>query len=251
MIFKDLHSQKHPLLIANVWDVPSARVAERLGFQAIGTSSSAIAQLLGYSDGEEMSFSELEYMVQRIASSTQIPLTVDLEAGYSREPQKIVHHIGRLNAHGVVGINLEDSIVVDGQRKLLNSSDFAHTLAEILHGLKEAEIDVFVNVRTDTFILLEEALGKTLERAEKYTDEGADGIFVPCITDEMEIKELVESTILPINVMCMPQLPDFETLERIGVKRISMGNFLFDHMYQQYEQTLGMVQSSKSFKNVF
>ncbi|MGC4128346.1 MAG: isocitrate lyase/phosphoenolpyruvate mutase family protein [Bergeyella sp.] len=43
MKFKNLHNQKKPLLIANVWDVQSVKIAEELNFQAIGTSSAAIA----------------------------------------------------------------------------------------------------------------------------------------------------------------------------------------------------------------
>jgi 2-methylisocitrate lyase-like PEP mutase family enzyme len=95
MEFKNLHNQDKPLLIGNVWDVPSAKTAEKLNFKAIGTSSFAIAALLGYNDGEEMEFSELEYFVKRIASNTKLPLSVDLESGYSRDPKEIANNIKR------------------------------------------------------------------------------------------------------------------------------------------------------------
>ena len=65
MTFKELHQQETPLLICNVWDVASAKTAEKLGFKAIGTSSAAIATLLGYDDGENMSFEELYYVDYR------------------------------------------------------------------------------------------------------------------------------------------------------------------------------------------
>jgi len=96
MDFKNLHKNENPVLICNVWDVESARLAQKLNFKAMGTSSGAIATMLGYQDGEEMSFDELEYIVERITSSTAIPLSVDLEAGYSREPGEIADHIRRL-----------------------------------------------------------------------------------------------------------------------------------------------------------
>ena len=124
------------MLIGNVWDVPSAKTAERLNFQAIGTSSSAIAELLGYNDGEEMTFSELEYFVKRIAMHTNLPLSVDLESGYSRKPKEIMDNIKRLWDLGVVGINIEDSIV-DENRKLLNADDFSKTLANIREELEK------------------------------------------------------------------------------------------------------------------
>ncbi len=109
--FKALHYQKTPLLIGNVWDVASTRIATKANFKAIGTSSAAIASMLGYQDGEVMDFSELLYIVQRISVNTKLPLSVDLESGYSRNPLVITEHIRQLAAVGVVGINLEDSIV--------------------------------------------------------------------------------------------------------------------------------------------
>lgn len=251
MKFKDLHNQEKPLLIGNVWDVPSAKTAEKLNFQAIGTSSSAIASILGYNDGEEMEFSELEYFVKRIALNTKLPLSVDLESGYSREPKEIFNHIKRLTKLGVVGINIEDS-VVNEKRELLDVNTFATTLKEIKELLEKENNPIFINVRTDTFILLKKnRIEETKKRIELYEKAGANGIFVPCIEDESDIKLVTNHTTLPINVMCMPNLPDFETLKNLGVKRISMGNFIFDKMYNHFEKTTEIVIKKQSFKSIF
>jgi 2-methylisocitrate lyase-like PEP mutase family enzyme len=251
MKFKNLHNQAKPLLIGNVWDVPSTKTAEKLNFQAIGTSSSAIASLLGYNDGEDLEFSELEYVVKRIALNTNLPLSVDLESGYSRKPKEIVNHIKRLADLGVVGVNIEDSIV-NKTRTLLNADDFARTLTEIKEHLDKENLDVFINVRSDTFILLpENVLKETIFRVQLYENVGADGIFIPCIEKESDIKTIVNSTNLPLNVMCMPNLPDFETLAQLGVKRISMGNFMFNKMYVQFEETMKTILEQKSFKTLF
>lgn len=251
MEFKKLHYQDKPLIIANIWDVPSVKTAEKLNFQAVGTSSSAISSLLGYNDGEEMKFSELEYFVKRIASNTNLPLSVDLESGYSREPKEIVNHIKRLVELGVVAINIEDSIVNKG-RELLDAEDFAKTVGEVKEHLEKENIDIFINVRTDTFILLQEnIIAETKRRIHLYQNAGANGIFTPCIVNKIDIKNIVDSTNLPINVMCMPNLPDFETLTNLGVKRISMGNFLFDHMYSQFEKTTKDIITNKSFNPIF
>ena len=251
MKFKNLHNQNKPLIIANVWDVPSAKIAEKLAFKAIGTSSSAIASILGYNDGEEMEFSELEYFVKRIALNTKLPLSVDLESGYSREPTEIVNNIKRLVKLGVVGINIEDSIV-NNKRELLNADGFAKTLSKIKRLLKKENVDIFINVRTDTFILLQEnRIEETTKRIELYEKAGADGIFVPCIENESDIQKIVKHTSLPINVMCIPNLPNFETLKNLGVKRISMGNFIFDKMYNQFEKTTQNVLKKQSFNSIF
>ena len=251
MEFKNLHSQDKPLLIGNVWDVPSTKTAEKLNFQAVGTSSSAIASILGYNDGEEIEFSELEYFVKRIALNTNLPLSVDLESGYSRKPKEIANHIKRLVELGVVGINIEDS-VVNEKRILLDANSFAQKLTEIKDHLEKENIDIFINVRTDTFILLQEnVIEETKNRIQLYQSAGADGVFIPCAEKKNDIKTIVDSTNLPINVMCMPNLPNFEILTELGVKRISMGNFLFDKMYDEFRQTTKAVIDQQSFNSIF
>jgi len=251
MTFKNLHNQNDPLLICNVWDVASAKIAEKLDFQAIGTSSAAIATLLGYKDGENMSFSELSYLVKRIIANTKLPLTVDLESGYSRESSEIAAHIKKLADLGVVGINIEDSIV-NKERTLLNAQKFAKTISTIKRKLKNDKIDIFLNVRTDVFLLgHSNAVDETKKRMHFFEEAGADGIFIPCIEKENDIKKITESAKLPINIMCMPNLPDFEKLKKLGIKRISMGNFLFDYMINSFEQTLSEVVNSQSFNPIF
>ena len=251
MQFKNLHNQKTPLLIGNVWDVPSAKTAKKLNFRAIGTSSAAIATLLGYEDGEKMEFSELEYFVKRIALSTNLPLSVDLESGYSRHPEKIANHIKRLVHIGVVGVNLEDSIV-ENSRTLLDADDFSKTLSKVNELLEKENIEIFLNVRTDTFLLgCSNAIKETKKRIRLYENAGANGIFIPCMEDASAIREIVNYSNLPINVMCMPNLPDFDILNDLGVKRISMGNFLFDNMYSQFEKTTERIVNQRSFKSIF
>lgn len=251
MNFKNLHQQTSPLLLCNVWDVASAKIAEKLNFSAIGTSSSAIATMLGYNDGEEIPFAELAYVVQRIASGTKLPLSVDLESGYSQEPQQIADHIRQLKNWGIAGINIEDS-VVSKQRTLLEAEQFSKTLSQVKATLRKNKVDIFINVRIDTFIVpSHDVIKETARRIQMYQNAGADGIFVPYVIEEKDIVRLVNSTHLPLNVMCMPDLPDFRRLSELGVKRISMGNFLFDKMCECFETVTARVANEQSFKSIF
>lgn len=251
MNFHQLHEQDYPLLIANVWDVPSAKIAEKLGFQAIGTSSAAIATMLGYQDGEEISFTELEYIVSRIADNTKLPLTVDLESGYSRDPLIVSDHIKRISDLGVVGINIEDSVVND-QRRLLDSEAFSTFLQDIKESLQKQNIDIFINVRTDTFLLnIANKIEETIKRMNQYEQAGANGIFIPCLEKESEIREIMKNTSLPMNIMCMPGLQNFKKLQELGVKRISMGNFIYDNMYKKLESDLMNIKKNDSFESIF
>ena len=250
--FKMLHKQNTPLHIGNVWDVNSAIMLENRGYKAIGTSSAAIAMSLGYEDGEEMSFDELFHIVKAIKAKTSLPLTVDLEAGYSRDPNIISKNIVRLSALGVVGINLEDSIVISGSRQIVDADEFSETIKLIKMDLEKKAIEVFLNVRTDSFIMgLENALKQTITRSMLYEKAGADGLFVPRVTDEKEIKKIVESTSIPVNVMAMPDLPIFSKLHQLGVKRISSGTFLYNKASNCLGDILESIEENQSFSPLF
>lgn len=250
--FKELHNQTKPLIIGNVWNVQSAKVYEKLNFQAIGTSSAAIAHSLGYEDGEQMPFSDLLFIVERIRKSVSIPVSVDIEFGYGNTAAEIANTIISLEKLGVAGINIEDSLIENGERKLKDNLQFSQLLREVKSILTQQGISIFINVRCDAFLLnIPNTLQVATERIKKYEQAGADGIFLPCITKESDIATLVLQTKLPLNVMCMPDLPNFETLEKLGVKRISMGNFLNGYAYTSLENMTKKILAEQSFNPLF
>lgn len=250
--FKKLHQTKEILHIGNVWDLQSALIFEKQNYKALGTSSLAIANSLGYEDGEEMSFEQLLIIVQQIISKIDIPLSVDIEGGYSRDIKKIVDNIISLYKIGVVGINIEDSIVVNGTRQILFGNEFVTILKSVKEMLKERHIDIFINVRTDYFIMgLDNPLEETIKRVKLYEQNGADGIFVPCIVEIEDIKKIVKSTTLPINIMTMPNLLSFDMLENAGVKRVSQGPFIYNNIMEYFENRLKTITKDNSFQSLF
>jgi 2-methylisocitrate lyase-like PEP mutase family enzyme len=250
--FKELHHHTKPLIIGNVWNVQSANVCEKLNFQAIGTSSAAIAYSLGYEDGEQMPFSDLLFIVEKISKSVTLPLSVDIEFGYGNTAIVIANNIISLEKMGVVGINIEDSFFENGERKLKDSLQFSQLLQEVKYILTQQGISIFINARCDAFLLnLPKAQLVATERIKSYEQSGADGLFLPCITKESEIATIVSQTKLPLNVMCMPELPNFETLEKLGVKRISMGNFLNGYASTSLENMTSKILTEQSFNVLF
>lgn len=252
MDFTALHYQEKPLVIANVWDAPSAIASQQAGFQALGTSSAAIANMLGYADGEVMAFDELLYIVRRIRAVSSLPLSVDMEAGYADNPEDIVAHLCQLAALGVVGVNLEDSRIIKGVRTLDNPEVFRQRLSAVRSGLSAKGCPLFINARTDAFLLnLPDALNVTLSRITCYETDGADGLFVPCVSDVQDIAALVQHTSLPLNVMCVPGLADFATLGKMGVRRISMGNAVHCAIQGTLNTLLLTLHQQQSFAGVF
>src|SRR5581483_265673 len=78
-LFRRLHHEPPPLVLANAWDVASARIVERAGARAIATSSAAVCWALGYRDGQEIPRDEMLGWVGRIVRAVDLPLTADLE----------------------------------------------------------------------------------------------------------------------------------------------------------------------------
>ncbi len=248
-MFKTMHTASKPLVICNVWDVASALIAEQTGFLAIGTSSAAIARSHGLDDGENIEFEEILSAVKAIAQATDLPLSVDIESGYGDTPQAIYENITELVNAGVVGINIEDSAVDNRERRLCDLMMFSQTLRKVKSMLNKANLKVFINVRIDTFLMnVKEPLK---ERIQAYQQAGADGVFLPCIKGTDDIKAVVDSTLLPINVMCVPELPNFKELEALGVKRISMGDFLYEAMLSSLQKNLITIKREQSFRTLF
>ena len=247
--FKALHYKETPFLLGNVWDAISTRTYEKLGYPALGTSSAAIASMLGYEDGEQMPFDFYLSIIKRIAANTNLPLSVDLEAGYGSDAAAVASNVKSLIKCGVVGINLEDSHVVDGKRSLRYAEEFASKLKEITERLNGAEL--FINLRIDTFLLqVSDPIQETKRRIDLYKNY-IDGVFLPCIVDEAAIKSITDSTDLPLNVMSMPDLPDFKTLQALKVKRISSGNFLQDHIMNVLKDQATSIHENQSFRSLF
>ncbi len=241
--FCDLHNRIKPLVIANAWNAKSAQIIEKNGFDAIATSSGAIADSLGYEDGEKIPFVELLYILQRIKSCTSIPLSVDLERGYTNNLNDLNDNIQKLIDIGVVGINLEDS---EGEEVYLKK------LSSIKNYLEKTSQQLFINARTDGFLLkLPSPLETTLKRAKLYQDAGADGLFVTAIQDTNMIKEITAATSLPVNVVGVPKLSSIETLTECGIKRISMAGFLYRATYNQLETVVKNIKTENSFAPLF
>ncbi|TSJ41066.1 isocitrate lyase/phosphoenolpyruvate mutase family protein [Mucilaginibacter corticis] len=241
--FYQLHQQPGPFLLANAWNAKSAQLIEAAGFPAIATSSGAIADALGYPDGEQIPFEELLYIIKRIKASTQLPLSVDVERGYSSDLSVIADNISQLLDTGVAGINIEDA---EGEAIYLKK------LEGIKNYLSKTGRQLFINARTDVFLQkLPAPLETIIRRAKLYREAGADGLFVTGIADPSVIKEIAVNVALPLNIVGNLKLASVEALGAAGVKRISMAVIPYRAAYRHLEQTLGAVINEQSLAPLF
>jgi 2-methylisocitrate lyase-like PEP mutase family enzyme len=220
-LFHRLH-EAGLLVLPNAWDAGSARLIESLGARAIATSSAAVAWSHGYPDGDLLPVPLLVATVEEIARTVVIPISVDVEGGYSADPAGVAETVSAVIGAGGVGINIEDGNA--GPDLLCAKIERAKAAGERLG------VNLFVNARTDVYLRnlapAERKVEETLARAERYRDAGASGIFVPGVTASDEIRTIASGVRLPMNVLARPGLPPASALAALGVRRLSAGSWL-------------------------
>ena len=226
--FRSLHDVGRLLILPNAWDAASARLVAGCGAEAIATTSAGVAWAHGHRDGGGLPPRLLEATVADIVRAVDLPLTVDLEQGYTDDPGAAGDRIAAAAQAGAAGINIEDGT---GAPALLCAKIEAGRRA-----LARAGLDLFINVRTDVYLRglapSGRAAGEVLERARGYRDAGADGIFVPGAATAADLRVLVEGVHpLPLNVMAVPGLPDATALRELGVRRLSAGSAIAQAVY--------------------
>jgi 2-methylisocitrate lyase-like PEP mutase family enzyme len=224
--FRKLHVSGEPLVLFNIWDPGSAKTVADTGAKALATSSWAVSEATGYSDGEHTPLLFAIENLRRITDATELPVTVDLESGYGDTPKKVGETIALAIKAGAIGCNLEDSFPENGSLR-----ETAHQADRITHARQradETDVSFFINARTDVFIQASQEkhdsslVAEALERAHAYATAGADGLFVPGLTDLALIADLTKRSPLPVNIM-VSQGAHINALANRGVARVSYG----------------------------
>lgn len=211
--FADLHHAAGPLLLPNAWDHASATALAAEGFPAVATTSLGVAAAAGLPDGTSATREETLRLALTLGTAPFL-LSVDAEGGFSEDPEEVGEFARLLAAAGAVGVNLEDGLGPVGRH------------AAKIAAVKSAVPDLFVNARTDT-CWLGDGEG-TLHRLDAYREAGADGVFVPGLTDPRRIAALVEDLgEVPLNVLHSPTGPTLPQLADLGVRRVSLGSLLY------------------------
>jgi 2-methylisocitrate lyase-like PEP mutase family enzyme len=224
--FRAMHHGPKILVLANVWDVASARILEEAGFGAMATTSAGIAFTLGYPDGQKISREEMLARVARIARAVKVPVTADVEAGYGDRPEDAADTARCVIEAGAVGMNLEDG--TDRPGLLVELSLQLEKIRAVREAALKSGVLVVLNARTDVYLerigAAENRYGETVRRLLAYRDAGADCVFAPGLRDPEMISRLVRDVQCPLNILAGPGFPSLPELEKLGVARVSLGS---------------------------
>jgi len=226
--FQALHARPGAFVIPNPWDAGSARILEKLGFEALTTTSAGLAFVLGRRDGAgEVTRDETLANAKAIADATDLPVAADLENGFGHAPEAAAETIRLAGEAGLVGGSIEDSTgsparpIYDFQQAV----ERVAAAAEAAHALPFP----FVLVgRAENFLHGRPDLDDTIRRLQAFEAAGADALFAPGLTWAEDIRTVCASVGKPINVVMGLKSASFSVAElaALGVRRISVGSAL-------------------------
>ncbi|MGZ7090517.1 MAG: isocitrate lyase/PEP mutase family protein, partial [Candidatus Angelobacter sp.] len=198
----ELHHGNSPLVLINAWDAASAAMVEHCGLPAVATSSAALANALGYADGQHLPWTQMLEAVARICRTVKVPVTADIEAGFASDVKALETSIAEIIKAGAVGVNLEDAMPGETDPNIRHKSPLyplADQVARIQAARRAAQaqgIHLVINARVDAYwqtgVEPEEALRNTLERGKAYLQAGGDCVFVPGLRNPEHIRIVVE-----------------------------------------------------------
>ena len=234
---RSLHVPGRPLVLPNAWDAASARAVEAAGFLAVATASAAIAESLGYRDGEGTPVDAMFAAVARVVQAVAVPVTADMEAGYGLPAAELAD---RLLATGAVGCNIEDTDhraggLVDAELQAVRIADLR----------RAASVPVVINARIDVHLRNvgspEHRVSEAIRRARLHLAAGADCVYPVGVADEPTISALVAGVGGPINVYAQPSAPPLARLAELGVARVSYGPWLHRLAMQAMQRALARI----------
>jgi 2-methylisocitrate lyase-like PEP mutase family enzyme len=219
--FLALHRGEQPLLLPNPWDRGSAKLLASLGFRALATTSSGYAATLGRLDGSVTRDEAVEHAAW-IVQATDLPVSADLENGFADEPAGVADTVRLAVEAGLAGCSVED---FTGRQEapvydLARATARVEAAAEVAH---RGPVHLVLTARAENYLHGRPDLADTIGRLQAYQEAGADVLYAPGLTRLEDIRQLVASVDLPVNVLARPGVPAVPELAAAGVGRVSVG----------------------------
>lgn len=237
--FMALHTREGGLVMPNAWDGLSAQLLADAGFEAIGTSSFALAASLGRLDGRHQVTRD-EHLAHAglLARLTDLPVNGDFEDGYGDTPEDVAATVNAAVEHGLAGIGIEDTSG-DPDRPI---RDFDEAVARVRAAVAAAKGRIVVTGRTDNYLQGRPDLDDTIRRLTAFAEVGADVVHAPYPPDLDALGAIVTAVApTPVNVLISPAdaVLTVAELRAVGVKRISLGPALYAHAMGALEEAVG------------
>jgi 2-methylisocitrate lyase-like PEP mutase family enzyme len=226
--FRKLH-ETGCFLIPNPWDIGTARCLERLGFQAIATTSAGFAFSRGLADGQAAIPRDLMLAhLAGMAAAVDIPVNADFMSGFAHEPEAVAANVRLCVETGVAGLSIED-ITGDPAHPHYDLPLAVERIRAARRAIDASGAGVLVTARTECYLTGHpEPFREALRRLEAFAAAGADVLYAPGLIARPEIEALVKAVApKPVNVLVVKNVGlTVNDLAALGVRRVSVGSAL-------------------------
>jgi 2-methylisocitrate lyase-like PEP mutase family enzyme len=246
--------EKGAVVSPGVFDGYSARLVEKMGFQACSSTGAGLANSrLSQPDVGIMTLHENAEACSRFANTISIPMMADADTGYGNAVT-FYHTVQYFEQAGVVGVNLEDQVSPKrcGHMRGKAVIDAREMAKKIEAGVKaKKDPDFIINARTDAIAV--GGIEGAIRRAKLYLAAGADMVYADAIETEDQMKRFcgaVAPAWVSINmgfgIRSRPTTPTLsvERLAEIGFRRITLARMLPAAAIMGMKRALEIMQES-------
>jgi methylisocitrate lyase len=222
--FRQLHDAGC-FVMPNPWDLGSARVLARLGFEALATTSSGFAWSLGKPDNR-VTLEEALGHFRVLAAGVDVPINADFEGGFAVAPEAVEANVTAATSTGIAGLSIEDS-TGDPLNPLFDFSLAVDRVRAARRAIDDSRTGILFTGRSEGFIVGRPDLAETIRRLTAYAEAGAACVYAPGLRAKEDIAAVVRAVApTPVNVLVGSDFTTVADLGAIGVRRISVGGAL-------------------------
>ena len=248
--FKQLHERPGLFVIPNPWDVGSAKLLARLGFEALATTSAGFAFSAGKPDGEgAVDRGETLGNARAIVGATSLPVAADLENGFGDDPNTCAETIQLAARAGLVGGSIEDA-TGRADDPIYPFELSVERVAAAVRAARALPFPFVLTARAENLLNGRPDLPDTIRRLEAFARAGADVLYAPGVKTRDEIDAVVRAVApKPVNVLmglAGAQL-SLDQLAALGVKRVSLGSSLARAAYGAFLRAAQEVRGQGTF----
>ncbi|MGH1413256.1 MAG: isocitrate lyase/PEP mutase family protein [Pelagimonas sp.] len=224
--FRALHIPGEPFILANAWDIGSAKMLAALGAPAIATSSAAHAFTLGRPDMGQVSRDEALAHAQSLVSAVTVPVSGDFENGFGDTPEICAETVKLACEAGLAGISIEDTALPDDTP--YDAALATDRIRAACAAARSLPRDFVVVARADGVMNGHYTLAEAIRRIQAYEAAGADCVYIPLPPEFDDLKTICAATALPVNALAAGDFAshDKAAFAKSGVARISLGSAL-------------------------
>ena len=224
--FRQLHQSGNPFILANVWDVGTAKIVAASGAVALATTSSGHSHTLGRADMGNISREESIAHAATIAAATSVPVSADCENGYGHSPEDTAETVRQAISAGLAGCAIEDTMLPSDRP--YSAKDATSRIQSAVIAARETADEFIITARADGMMLGHYDIDEAISRLRAFEAVGADVLYAPLPPDMESLARICDSVSAPVNALvsgkfCSYTVSDFAS---IGVARLSLGGTL-------------------------